>query len=308
MPLRPIAGHHSSPIFGKQEAPQAAPGANSAQGAAHRLASQSREPKSSWGAAQHQAGAAASLGAGAQRAKRAPSPVFGAFPAKKAARAEISPAPPFPLGPRLDPLRRAAPTSYPGPSPLVADLLADTSDMALRPPDPSAFAFFDDHVGSAVASSVPLNTGAKNATSWRLWEEFCHDVWSTPPLRADSGSQFNMERERFLVAAFVVWLQSHEKVRSKIKGRSLPKPDTLMGHAYAVRRVHVLNGRNFHQFRLAKHVLRTFSARYCSLYGSVAPARKEPLSLAPCSSACSQFPAGSTSADGAPSTGKIGSA
>jgi hypothetical protein len=211
-------------------------------------------------------------------AKRAPSPVFEARGAPKIPRPDLGPAPPFPLGPRLDPLRRDPPASVVGLSPLVADLRADTSAMALRPSDPSTFAFFDDHVGSAVASSVPLNTGSKNATSWRLWEEFCRDVWSTPPLRADSGELFNLNRERFLVAAFVVWLQSHDKVKSKIKGRSLPKPDTLMGHVYAVRRVHVLNGRAFHQFWLAKHVLRTLSARYCSLYGSVAPSRKEPLS------------------------------
>ena len=212
------------------------------------------------------------------RAKRAPSPIFEARGAPKIPRSDLGPAPPFPLGPRLDPLRREPPTGEVGLSPLVADPLADTSAMALRPSDPSTFAFFDDHVGGAVAGSVPLNTGSKNATSWRLWEEFCRDVWSTPPLRADSGELFNLNRERFLVAAFVVWLQSHDKIKSKIKGRSLPKPDTLMGHAYAVRRVHVLNGRAFHQFWLAKHVLRTFSARYCSLYGSVAPTRKEPLS------------------------------
>ena len=147
--------------------------------------------------------------------------------------------------------------------------------MALHLPDPSALAFFDDHVGGAVASSVPLNTGSKNATSWRLWEEFCREVWSTPPLRADSGEHFNLNRERFLVAAFMVWLQSHAKVKSKIKGRSLPKSGALMGHAYAARRVYTLIGRAFHQFWLAKHVLRTFSERHCSLYGSVAPTRKK---------------------------------
>ena len=84
-------------------------------------------------------------------------------------------------------------------------------------------------------------------------------MWSTPPLRADSGEHFNLNWERFLVAVFMVWLQCHAKVKSKIKGRSLPKPETLMGHAYAVQRVDVLNGRAFHQFWLAKHVLRTFS-------------------------------------------------
>ena len=103
-------------------------------------------------------------------------------------------------------------------------------------------------------------------------------MWSTPPLRADGGEPLNLNRERLLVAAFVVWLQSHVKVKSKIKGRSIPKPDTLMGHVYAVRWVHVLNGRTFHQFWLAKHILQALSARYCSLYGSVAPTRKEPLS------------------------------
>ena len=51
-----------------------------------------------------------------------------------------------------------------------------------------------------------------------------------------------------------------------------------MGHAYAARRVYVLNCHALHQIWLDKHVLRTFSERYCSLYGPVAPTRKEPLS------------------------------
>ena len=221
----------------------------------------------------------ATLGATRQpRVKRAPSPVFEARGAPKTPRPGLGPAPLFPLGPRLDPLRRDPPTGEVGLSPLVADLLTGASAMALRLSDPSTFAFFDDHVGGAVASSVPLNTGSKNATSRRLREGFCRDVWSTPPLRADGGEPLCLNRERFLVAAFVVWLQSHDKAKPKIKGRSLPEPDTLMGHVYAARRVHVLNGRTFHQFWLAKHVLRTLSARYCSLYGSVATTRKEPLS------------------------------
>ena len=51
-----------------------------------------------------------------------------------------------------------------------------------------------------------------------------------------------------------------------------------MGHVYAVRRVHILNGHTFHQFNLVHSVLRTLNDRYCSIYGNTAAERKEPLS------------------------------
>ena len=51
-----------------------------------------------------------------------------------------------------------------------------------------------------------------------------------------------------------------------------------MGHVYAVRRTHVLNGHTFHQFNLVNSVLHTLSDRYCSIYGNTAAERKEPLS------------------------------
>ena len=160
----------------------------------------------------------------------------------------------------------------------MAELQADDSDQALRPTSLSLFTYYDDLVGSAVSQSVSVRTAKKNKGSWILWEEFTSTQWGTKALRDDCTDSASRRRESFLVSAFVIWLQASGKVRSRAKNRTLPKPKTLMGHVYAVRRVHILNGHTFHQFNLAHSVLRTLNDRYCSIYGNTAAERKEPLS------------------------------
>jgi hypothetical protein len=160
----------------------------------------------------------------------------------------------------------------------VAELQADDSDQALRPTNPGLFTYYDDLVGDAVSQSVPIRTAKKNKGSWKLWEEFTSTQWGTKALRDDCTDAASRRRESFLVSSFVIWLQASGKVKARAKNRTLPKPKTLMGHVYAVRRTHVLNGHTFHQFNLVNSVLHTLSDRYCSIYGNTAAERKEPLS------------------------------
>jgi hypothetical protein len=178
----------------------------------------------------------------------------------------------------MDPLQRPDPQLQGCLSPLVAELQADVSDQALRPTNPGLFTYYDDLVGDTVSQSVPIRTAKKNKGSWKLWEEFTSTQWGTKALRDDCTDAASRRRESFLVSAFVIWLQASGKVKARAKNRYLPKPKTLMGHVYAVRRTHVLNGHTFHQFNLVNSVLHTLSDRYCSIYGNTAAERKEPLS------------------------------
>ena len=165
----------------------------------------------------------------------------------------------------MDPLQRPDPQLQGCLSPLVAELQADDSDQALRPTSPSLFTYYDGLVGDAVSQSVPIRTAKKNRGSWLLWEEFTSTKWGTKALRDDCKDSASRRRESFLVSAFTMWLQASGKVKARAKNRTLPKPKTLMGHVYAVRRVHILNGHTFHQFNLVHSVLRTLNDRYCSI-------------------------------------------
>ena len=158
-----------------------------------------------------------------------------------------------------------------GLSPLARHLEADSSAQALRPADPSLFRSLGDAVGEALVQSVPKLTAKKDRTGWAYWEEFT-TMWGTPALRTETRD--HRERETFLAAAFVVWLSGVVPARG---GRGLPKPKSLLAHLHAVGRVHRLHGLVFDHGQLASTVVKTLNTRYCEVYGTLTPGRKEPL-------------------------------
>jgi hypothetical protein len=162
-------------------------------------------------------------------------------------------------------------------SPLLSVVVNDDSAQALRPVDPSKLFAYLQSVSHAVESSVRPNTLKKDRQGWRLWMEYTADM-GTSAVRDDDPAR--APREAFLVAAFIIWLQS--KLKSSIVGRTYCKGATYMGLCYAVKRNHVRYGKRFECLSMAKAVLKTLNTEYARREGPecLVPARKEPISRA----------------------------
>jgi len=93
--------------------------------------------------------------------------------------------------------------------------------------------------------AAPKNTQGANRTGWHLWESFLLEIGGpntpSPSLRQPDPS--GHLRERLLKAMFLLWCRT--KCKSTIPGRVDVKPSTLLGHLYAVKRVHEANGLEF---------------------------------------------------------------
>ena len=190
-----------------------------------------------------------------------------------------------PLGasPSQEPLRlraasspsRASPAKTSStPNALLAALVSDTSQQALRPSDPQVLVRYTEQVGSALAASVNTNTARKNKLGMRLWQEFTASL-NTDSLRRQTAF---LAREEFLVGAFIIFLTT--KVRPKDPARSFAKPSTYLGYVFAVRREHSLLHLPFASNFVVNKVVDSLKKQYIALHGpeGLMPKRREPFS------------------------------
>jgi len=121
-------------------------------------------------------------------------------------------------------------------------LTTGDSDHALRPRDPKLLRAYADAAQHAMGQAAPRNTQGANRTGWKLWVDFLAELGgNTATLRKPAPSdQF---REKILKVLFVLWCRT--KCISSIPGRTTVKPSTILGHLYAVKRVHEANGLEF---------------------------------------------------------------
>lgn len=143
-------------------------------------------------------------------------------------------------------------------------LSKDTSAQALRPRDPSLLRAYADAAQHAMGQAAPQNTQGANKTGWRLWVEFISEIGGDTPVlrRCEPGGEF---RERFLKATFLIWCRS--KCTSTVPNRSSVKPNTLLGHLYAVKRVHEANGFEFLTRGQTSQVIRFLAVEYELVHG-----------------------------------------
>jgi len=124
-------------------------------------------------------------------------------------------------------------------------LVEDETDHALRPTDPTQLRAYARAAQHAMRHAAPKNTQGANRTGWHLWESFLLEIGGpntpSPSLRQPDPS--GHLRERLLKAMFLLWCRT--KCKSTIPGRVDVKPSTLLGHLYAVKRVHEANGLEF---------------------------------------------------------------
>ena len=152
-------------------------------------------------------------------------------------------------------------------------LVADSSEYALRPADPALLYAYAQAVGYAVTQAVRPGTRKKNLCAMSHWRTFT-GIMGTPALRRDPVP--NLVRETFLVGAFIVWLTTI--LKPKTKGRAFCKPESYMAHAYGVKRAHMDLGIQFDVLFLARSVFRTLCDEYGRRHGPecMIPARREP--------------------------------
>ena len=155
-------------------------------------------------------------------------------------------------------------------------LFKDDSNQALRPRDPTTLLAFAEAAQHGLQSSAPASTDAKNRTGWGLWTRFMREVGGdSPPLRRADPE--HLLREQLLKNMFILWCRT--KCTSSIPGRITCKPESLLGHLYAVKREHDKLAQPFltkgQTFQLAK----TLGREYLLTHGpeALAPRKREAL-------------------------------
>ena len=86
---------------------------------------------------------------------------------------------------------------------------------------------------------------------------------NTPLLRQPNPR--DQPRERLLKAMFLLWCRT--KCKSTIPGRADVKPGTLLGHLYAVKRVHEANGLEFLTRGQSSQVINSLTREYELIHG-----------------------------------------
>ena len=157
---------------------------------------------------------------------------------------------------------------------LMHTVSSDESSSAVRPADPGLLLSLLAAVGSAIFTSVRVNTQLKDSTAWRYWEEFTKSL-GTPAMRSAAPDAF--EVNVILFACFIFWLATI-KMKPKNRNRRLCKPMSVMANVYGVLRVHKYHGVVLTVLPRLRAFVTKLTDDFCMAYGyeSLAPKQREP--------------------------------
>ncbi len=157
-------------------------------------------------------------------------------------------------------------------SPLVEQLMADSTDQALRPSDPVLLEAYARTVSHALVHADPLSSQEKSRTSWKYWTAFMA-LWNSPPLR--TPDPLHLARENFLKAAFLLWVR--REARSSLPGRTQIKVSTAVGHLYRVAKIHQAHDLEFTTKKTVHQVVKYLAREYELVHGpeALVPRRRE---------------------------------
>lgn len=157
-------------------------------------------------------------------------------------------------------------------------MTAGPSDLHLRC-DPEKVRDLYQAVRSAARAAAPKTTARTNSSAWKSWVAWCRRM-GADPWRNDRDSNTGRdhagrEKETLLLAGFV--LNSYMEMAPG-PGRKVPKPQSAMNRAYAVRRVHATENIEMVDLKFVNRVLRGMTVRFVEEHGpeALAPQHREP--------------------------------
>jgi hypothetical protein len=125
-------------------------------------------------------------------------------------------------------------------------------------------------------AGAPATTEAKNHKGWALWTEFIREVGGdSPPLRRPDPDHF--VHERLLKNMLLLWRRT--KCVSSLRGRTTSKPESLLGHLYAVKSERDTYAISFLTKGMTHQLTLTLGREYELVHGpeSLAPRKRESL-------------------------------
>ena len=161
---------------------------------------------------------------------------------------------------------------------ILARLHDDQSAYALRPADPALLDILVRDVLHAIDDQVPPATLKKDKAHWRHWTAFM-SAMGTSRLRPNPADDphYDVERESFLQAAFVVWV--YPRLIPRRRSDPAAKPQSARDCLTTVRRIHARRGVELPPAPLVSKVFKGIVKRYVREHGvdALLPDRKSPL-------------------------------
>ena len=170
----------------------------------------------------------------------------------------------------------------------VDALLADTSEWALVPTNPTALRELASKGDEYAANAIPRGTVGVDKAGWRKWERFITEnfkrgkAWRLDPL-VQTGDVAACRRESTVLSLFYVWVFAAIKPRRRTRKKG--KPQSALNVIAAVRRVHRRAGYPMPPCPMLATMLQGMNDEYVRLHGDrrcLLPERKEPLTNAYC--------------------------
>ena len=163
---------------------------------------------------------------------------------------------------------------------LTTLLSSDTSNLALRPQDPSTLLRLVTATLVAAETSPASGTIKADDLAWERWREYCA-LMRTAPVRssllANAGIDLaGAQRETVLLCGFLIHQAETMTGRG---GRGQAKPQSAFNMVLAVRRIHARLGCPMEILPGVRRVLAALVKKFIALHGpdAILPRRKEPL-------------------------------
>merc|ERR1712185_280410 len=166
---------------------------------------------------------------------------------------------------------------------LLSFIQNDTSDTALRPPDPTTIPNMISTVGSYVLHAVPPNSASKAESAWAHWAPVM-DEFGTSHWRKNIDLSGTTRESRMLIARecmlqLMALIMIWRRMRAKSRANATAKPASALSVLLAVRAAHRVHGYAMPAASAMQKCLKGMKLEYVHLNGAEAllPHRKEPL-------------------------------
>ena len=166
---------------------------------------------------------------------------------------------------------------------LLSFMQNDTSDMALRPPDPTTIPTMVATVGSYVLRAVPPNSASKAESAWAHWSPVMAELGAAEWRKNLDLSGTTRESRMVIARECMLWLMAlvmiWRRMRAKRRENTTAKPASALGVILAIRAAHRQHGYPVPDVSAMQKCLKGMKLEYVQYNGAAAllPHRKEPL-------------------------------